>query len=133
MILVDTSVWIDFFSGKPDVVTIVRDLIDSDLVVTSRPIRLELKAGVSAADEKKIFRHFDAMRTFDPELEEWQLVEAWISKARSKGHVFSLVDLLIGATSRRHDLQIWSMDSDFHRMEKLGFVQLFRPRDLTAQ
>ena len=33
----DTSVWIDFFAGKPAVVSGVSSLIDADLIVTSRP------------------------------------------------------------------------------------------------
>ena len=41
------------------------------------------------------------------------------------GHRFSVTDLLIASIAFENKSTLWTLDSDYKRMEKLGFVNLF--------
>jgi predicted nucleic acid-binding protein len=58
-------------------------------------------------------------------MSDWRTVEQWAVTAAEKGQQFGVMDLLIAATAEGAGARIWSLDSDFKRMERLKFVQTF--------
>ena len=126
MIVVDTSVWVDFFKGHdPKVKTKLIDLIDSDQVILVYPVFLELLAGARKSDAQKLKYFLSALNVQMVTAESWFQVEKWIDIARGKGQTFSVMDLLIAAVSDRQSASIWSLDRDFVGMAKCGFIELF--------
>ena len=126
MIVVDTSVWIDFFNGNSSKVqaTII-DLIDRDQVILVYPVFLELLAGARKSDLHKLKYFLSALNVKMVTSECWHQAEKWIEFARGKGQTFAVMDLLIAAISNNHSASIWSLDTDFVGMAKCGFVELF--------
>jgi predicted nucleic acid-binding protein len=62
-----------------------------------------------------------------PSEETWRLVDGWVDLAGAAGQRFGFGDLLICALARETGGLVWSLDSDFHRMSRLGFVDLYEP------
>ena len=53
------------------------------------------------------------------------LLDDWIARAADTGQRFALTDLLIGSLAYEAGALVWSLDSDFERMERLKFVQRY--------
>lgn len=126
MILADTSVWIEA-QRKPRGPTAAafRALIDSDDLLLALPVRLELLAGISRAHRASFVRALTALPVVRPTEETWGVVERWIAPAADRGHRFALTDLLVAALAHEVDALVWSLDTDFERMEELGLARLY--------
>ncbi len=126
MILVDTSVWIEFFRGRDaSVVNQLADLLERDEVVMSEFVRIELLAGVRITEIARMERLFLALPNAapaSPRLFEW--IQDNLRQGRARGVRFSALDLVIAAQAALSDCQLWSLDSDFKRMADLKWIQL---------
>ena len=126
MIVVDTSVWVAALRGaNPSPADTLNSLLDADKVALALPVRLELVAGVVKADRGALRRALAALPVIRPDDALWERVEDWIDRAAARGHRFDIPDLLIGALAADLGALVWSLDRDFERMEKLGFVHLY--------
>jgi len=128
MILIDTSVWIDYFRGADqELVEHLQRLLDEDQTALAMPVRIELLAGSSKKDFSRLRRALSALPTFIPGESTWRVIESWVESALLKGERFGVMDLLIAALAAENGLGLWSLDSDFDRMQKLGFARLYVP------
>jgi predicted nucleic acid-binding protein len=126
VIFVDTSVWVAFLRGRDAaLVERVRTVLDDEEVALAAPVRVEILAGASRRDRPRLARLLEAFGLFAPTEATWDLIEAWIERAVRAGHRFGAMDLLIGAIAAEQDARIWSLDRDFERMERLGFVETY--------
>lgn len=128
MIVVDTSVWIAGLgrASAPEG-DLLRALIDADEVVLPVPVRVELLSGASNADRPRLRRALSALPILYPSDDTWALIDAWVERAGRRGQRFGLGDLLIGALAAQIGALVWSLDTDFARMEKLALVQRYEP------
>jgi predicted nucleic acid-binding protein len=126
VIVVDTSVWI---AARRDarIARALDSLIDADEVVLARPVRLELWAGLARKDRKAFTRAFGALVQSVPTDETWKALPGWIERAADAGEHFALTDLLIASLAAEIDGLVWSLDTDFARMERLKLVSLYDP------
>ena len=53
------------------------------------------------------------------------MIEGWIAPAADAGHRFAVTDLLVAGLAHDIGALVWSLDSDFDRMETLGLVRLY--------
>lgn len=124
MIVVDTSVWIAA-RRQARRAEVLRGLIDADEVALALPVRLELWSGVAKHDRKAFLRAFGALPQLVPTEETWQPLQGWIESAADAGETFGITDLVIASLASDIGGLVWSLDSDFARMERLGFVSLY--------
>ena len=129
MIVVDTSVWIAAHKQR-QVAEALRSLIDADEVSLALPVRLELWAGTARKDRAQFRRLYAALPQLHPTAETWAPLPAWIEGACDAGESFGLADLLIASMTVEIGGLVWSLDKDFERMERLGFVSLYQPPDV---
>jgi predicted nucleic acid-binding protein len=129
VIVVDTSVWIAA-QRRPYVDKILQSLLDADEVAIARPVRLELWAGVALQDRKAHLAAFSGLPQLVPTEETWQPLTGWIAAASDAGERFTVTDLLIASLTSEIGGLVWSLDKDFERMEKLGFVGRYEPPDI---
>jgi hypothetical protein len=125
MILVDTSVWIDFFRGHTvQVKTRLTSLLETDEVAIAAPVRVEILGGVAKQWRRTLTGHLAALLTLEPTSSTWALMERWALRAADEGQHFGVGDLLIAALAAEREAPVWSLDRDFERLERLGFVHL---------
>lgn len=126
MICADTSVWIEALrDAKGPIARHLAELVGEDSVVVPAPVRLELLAGAGRRESAELQDGFGGMVSAVPGDVSWAKVESWVHKAVAEGERFGVVDLLIAAVAAEHGAKVWSLDADFERMQKLGFVELY--------
>jgi predicted nucleic acid-binding protein len=129
VIVVDTSVWIaSFRSASSDEARHLDVLLESDEVALAAPVRIEILSGASPSDAKRLRRVLSALPAFFPTKATWELMDSWVDIATRAGDHFGVADLLIAALAAEHTTSVWSLDSAFPRMAKLGFIQTYQPR-----
>ena len=128
MILVDTSVWIAYFRGRDrKLVLHLQSLLEDDQIALAVLVKIEILSGSSRRDWARLRRTLSALPLLVPSHSTWERMEGWIGEAVANGERFGAADLLVAALAAERELPVWSLDSDFSRMQKLGFVQLHTP------
>ena len=126
MIVVDTSVWIDALRrGDGAVAATLGRLLAADEVALAVPVRMELLAGVARKDRSALLRGLSALPVLAPTEDTWSTAEGWIAPAADKGQRFAIADLLIAALAEEIQALVWSIDTDFERLEALGLARLY--------
>lgn len=127
MILVDTSVWVDFFSstrGRGGA-ELRRMIADSEPFALTGVVVAEILQGLT--------RDADRIEQF---LREWDLLEptgfatyreaAGIYRAaRGKGISLTTIDTLIAAIALEHGASVFTLDQDFSRIARITSLALY--------
>ena len=128
MILVDSSVWIDFFSPSPGAAgSELRRMIED-----SEPFAL---TGVAIAEVLQGLTR--DVRTIEEFLAQWDVLEprgsetyraaAEIYRAgREKGISLTTIDTLIAAIAIEHHASVFTLDRDFSRIALITKLALYR-------
>ncbi len=127
MIVVDTSVWVAALRSASGVESEeLRRLLDHDDVALVVVVKLEILAGARARDRGRLRRLLSALPIYVPEAGTWERIESWIEDAAASGERFGIGDLIVAAIAADHGAPVWSLDSDFTRMARLGLIDLHR-------
>ncbi len=110
MILVDTSIWIEFFKGNPLHYNTLSKLLEKRAVIAIECIFGELLQGAHSSHEKTTIKNYWSLL---PKVEEkgiWLMAGEASShrKLHSKG--VGLVDLAIYSTARLIQAKVWTLD-----------------------
>ena len=126
MIVVDTSVWVAALrSSASREARVFGALLDADEILLPVPVRTELLGGARRNDRSQLRRLLSALPLAYPDNHTWQLMDEWVERGSDAGDRFGVGDLLIAAITHEAGALVWSLDSDFERMARLGFVGLY--------
>lgn len=125
--LVDTSVWIDFFRGRPGAVKRVDQLLASAEAAICGPIYAEVLSGAGNRPRyEKLARELEALEWLEPPSQIWREIAAsrfMLARLGAQAHV---VDLYIAHTASAAGARLLTSDRDF---EVIGRTV---PLDLTV-
>lgn len=127
MILVDSSVWVDFFSSSPGRAgaELRRMIADNEPFALAGVVVAEVLQGLTR----------DAGR-IEQFLAQWDLLEpsgfatyreaaAIYRAARGKGISLTTIDSLIAAIALEHDISVFTLDQDFSRIARITRLALY--------
>ncbi len=128
-VLIDTSVWIDFFNGypSPEAETLAQLIEDEVELLTCGVIVAEFMQGIrdSEALEKLEF-HFRDMDWLSPEEPKTYLSAAELyRRLRARGiTIRSTIDCLIAVLAQEHGAFILAKDRDIRLIVESGLLEL---------
>jgi predicted nucleic acid-binding protein len=121
LLLVDSSVWIQSFSKKPNVkhLDIIKAVIEAEVIATCDVVILEVLRGArSEAEYKDLMDKFSAMRVFSVHGEHWELASKMGHQLSRKGFNPPSTDLIIAAVAIIEKCELLHQDKDFKTMAK---------------
>lgn len=121
-VLVDSSVWIDYFKkGKSNIIDDVNLLLDEDRVVLCGMVELEILQGLRGKEHVIVQELFQALHFIESERKDFVAAGLILNQLRSKGVPIPASDCLIAAQCIRHNIPIFTLDNDFkciHALKK---------------
>lgn len=124
-VLVDSSVWIDFFRGhRPTVERVDRLLVDDRVAVTG-PIAAEVASGArSLALFDELRNRLGALHLLQDPADLWQRVASARFQLARRGVQAHLIDLTIAVTASVHGHALMTRDKDFREIGKVVLLDL---------
>ena len=127
MILVDTSIWINFFREKSSPTGGTLDtLLEEGKVCICGLIEAELIPGLRQVDRSKVWSLLAGLPRLEIPLDIMPDLINIQEKALSQGRgPFSIPDLLLAAVALRNSLPLFSLDRHFEAISQLTGLQLW--------
>lgn len=124
-ILVDSSVWIDYFRGgtKSDDLDI---LIDENLIVTNDLILTELIPYLRLQNRRKLIRLMSLIFKYKMDIDWNQIIEFQTKCLKKVINGVGVPDLLIAQNSIQDQCEIFSLDQHFALMKNPLKLKLFK-------
>ena len=83
--------------------------------------------GASASDRRHLRHALWALPVAYPTEQTWRILDGWVDTAATAGQRFGFGDLVIAALAAESGSFLWSLDSDFERMERFRMVACYEP------
>ena len=126
MILVDTSVWVDFFSPSPSRAgtELHRMIADAEPFALSGVFVSEILQGLWR-DVDQIERHLSLWDMLEPlGFSTYREAAATFRIGRAKGFSLTTIDTLLAAIALDHQAVLLTVDQDFSRIARIIRLQL---------
>lgn len=121
MILVDSSIWIDFFSSRPGAggAELRRMIEEGEPFAITGVVVAEVLQGL-VRDAAIIERFLSQWDMLEPSgFETYRSAAAIYRRARAKGITLTTIDSLIASVAVEHGASVFTLDHDFYRIARL--------------
>jgi predicted nucleic acid-binding protein len=126
--LVDSSVWVDFFSSSPGRAggELRRMIEQSEPFALTGVVVAEVLQGLTR-DSGPIERFLAQCDMLEPRgFETYREAAAIYRAARARGISLTTIDTLIAAVALEHGASVFTLDQDFSRMARVASLSLYR-------
>ena len=125
-ILIDTSVWIEYFRSKSSSVAQKVDrILEEDEIYVPKLIIAELMQGSRSKKELSIIEDFfDAFHIIDQKEDSWIKAGSLSYKLKKKGKNINLFDCYIAVIAQEYGCTIFSLNRHFKEMQSLIDVSM---------
>lgn len=125
MILVDTSVWIDFFKGQERAIP-VNKLIDLNNICINDLILAELVPSINQKKELDLIEILESVHRVPIEIDWNQIITMQTANFRNGINSVGIADLIIVQNAIQNDLEIFAFDKHFGLMKELSGFKLYK-------
>jgi len=116
-VLVDTSVWVDYFrKGESQAALLLDLLIKEKTVVLCGIVELELLQGMRPAEKEPLQELLTALPFIETERSDFQRAGKLLGELRSKGVQIPVTDGIIASLCGRHGLSLLTLDKHFEHV-----------------
>ena len=124
-IIVDTSIWIEYFRNNQKYVPFIEDNLNLENVLISGLIISELLHGVKSKKEYTLLlESISAVPYAECVYEDWLKTGEILYDLKKKGITVPLTDVLISLIAIRSDASILTLDKHFHSIDMIKLVDL---------
>lgn len=123
-VLVDTSVWIDYFRDGTNSANL-DDLIDENLLVTNDIILTELIPYLKVKKQTTVIKLLDDLNKLPLEI-NWEEIITFQTKCLKSGaNGIGIPDLIVAQNAKQNDCNVYSLDKHFSVLNQVLKVKLF--------
>jgi predicted nucleic acid-binding protein len=124
-ILVDTTIWIEFFRGRSSVGDRLETLLMDDFVCTCGMVMFEVLQGIKSEGEKsKILTLLAGLPYVEMTKVLWQRAAVLSALLKKSGVSVPLSDILITTIAIENDLSVFTLDNHFLQIPNLRLYSL---------
>jgi len=123
-ILIDSSVWIDFFKGN-EKVAFVSDILLEGLACTNEVVLTELLPSMRIKKEENLIKLMRQVRKIDMEIDWLQLRNIQFVNLQNGNNKVPLTDIMVAQNCIQNDLEILTTDKHFMKMSEYLPLQIF--------
>jgi tRNA(fMet)-specific endonuclease VapC len=117
-VLVDTSVWIEYFKNNQEVTRIIDEGLSNGTFMIAGPIITELLQGVKSSQEKEQILSCIDVNYIDVKIDDWILAGEIANQLRTKGITIPFVDSLLAAIASNNHMKVYTKDKHFNILSK---------------
>ena len=120
-VLIDTSIWIEYFRGNARIDEAVDLLIDSGRAYITGPVMAELIQGVKTKKQaEELLTNLKALPYVDIRKSDWSDIGFFSLEFRKKGIAIPFTDTVIACMAIKNHLCVYSLDKHFDLIEGLA-------------
>ena len=123
-VLVDTSIWIDYFRGGES----SKDLdllIDENLIVTNEIILAELVPYLKIKKQLKVIKLLHEVNMVPLDIYWEEIIEFQVKCLKCRTNGVGIPDLIIAQNAKQNDCKIYSLDKHFRLLNQALKVALY--------
>lgn len=124
-VLVDTSIWIDYFRGA-DNSQDLDVLIDENLIVTNDIILAELVPYLKIKKQTTVINLLHEVNRVPLEIHWEEIIEFQVKCLKSGANGIGIPDLIIAQNAKHNDCKVYSLDKHFRLLSQVLKVKLYR-------
>lgn len=127
-ILIDTSVWLEYFKNKSSEISeMVEKILSEREVCIPRIVLAELIQGSKSEREISVIEYFlDAFTIIDQKEDIWIRAGRLSYNLKKKGKTVHLTDCYIAVIAQEYKCLIFTLDEHFKEIQKVTNISLFR-------
>jgi predicted nucleic acid-binding protein len=122
-VLVDTSIWIEYFRSG-DHCENLEYLIDENLIVINDLILAELVPSLKVRNQRKLIELLLSIRNLLVSIDWDQIIEYQFRCLRNGLNGIGIPDLMLAQNAKQHDCEIYSLDNHFELMKDVLNLKL---------
>jgi len=123
-VLVDTSIWIDYFKGGDDS-TDLSALIDENLIVTNDIILAELVPYLRIKKQVAVVKLLQEINRLPMQINWDEIVEFQVRCLKAGANGVGIPDLIIAQNAKANNCTIYSLDKHFRLLKQVIKVKLY--------
>jgi len=122
-VLVDTSIWIDYFRGG-DNASDLDFLIDEDLVVINDIILAESLPFLKIKKQTKVVKLLQEIKTLPLDIHWDEIIESQVKCLKAGANSIGTPDLIIAQNAKKNNCNVYSLDKHFRLLKQVLKVKL---------
>ncbi len=119
-VLVDTSVWVEYFrGGQSPAADSLDELLEEKQAVLCGPVELELLQGAKPGEKGMLWELFSALPYVETERADFQKAGELLNSLRANGIQIPATDGLIASLCSRHHFPLLTLDKHFDSIQQV--------------